>query len=1752
MATPPQEVLRRLQDGESLADIRRADLPVAWVPMLEVCAVARVFDADVFHQVLVPAAAALRPNGRGEGLPSLDDLRRRQLVAARPRSPERFRIAEDDRRHFLRAWQNPAQNLERSRALRRLAQQLASRSDGQDQIFYDILADPAEAVRRFTDTFARAHRLRDFPGMQDLLDLVGDPDYLALAGSDLTAAVLDRTAFLRTQRHWSDDYRRSAQYFPHFPEPELERRVADLLDRKGPRTWQIQGPGGTGKTILMQWLVARRCAEDEIDIPCARLDLDALNPAVLGRYPWLALLLIAEQFDRRWPQPAFGKLMDQHGELVAFTARHVPNRAHALTSGPLLTEEPPPSVREDFVRSFNAAAYGRPALVVVDTLEELLAGAGSEVSRLLELLAGLQHDCPDLRIVLAGRADLRRRSESTAAMKAFPRLETIHLEAFSDERAAAYLTDVRGLERGPLVDRIVRRAKGLPFNLALFADLAATSPDLGLDAVTSEQNPILVYLRERILQRIDDKPVQTLLRFGAVPRRLSLQDATTVMRPVLAAALGLGPQDLSDAMLTDAWHRLRAYIGIEPWVTFAPGDIDRIIFHPNVRGPMRELVWTEPGYRQLHQDFAAYYEQQAIQDQGRRPEHLRESLYHRFQLGDQNAQRMWHEAVRRYQLAADLDALALIAGDVRGDDYLEENPDEPDDRNHGRGGALDPDDPVNRIPRRLPPGPTDLVGEPIVTLEVVAESWLYEAFAAVRRARRGEIERWSDARLALGRFDALDQKIAMARHQRGTRWLAQRRASKRGLAEVVRAALLSHDGQPADGAQRARRALRSTHDPLDRVELLDTLGACETAAAEWTRAEAAYSRALDACEKLLPEHHAAEPVAPAEFLPTSDWRPRAAEIRLALSSVYEAMGRFDTAVTCCEQAHEQAKAGGPRRRIMVELSLARLRLRRWEPSLAATIARSAEQDGASSNAQKAQAAQLRARAEYLLGHASDALASLDRADRHASGISEDSERCRNLAESRQLRGVVQGELLRLGDAADSFEQASALWNQLGFSAGHPEWRMLYATFLLRDVGDARQATQLLSGVTSPDRPNDPTSEIEVRTWLLAGQAEADAGNSQVALVTRADRFSAESKTAPYLAALAAARTVAITQTTAVILVSRLGEILPRLQPASAWGVALNELAACSSPPTTSGPEWRQLLRTLQAQSGLDDSRLEAGDANQDQALRSALLAQVRWLAGERRDVAGALDHALTVLAGAGDATLARWRWLRARALVGTAAPGQPPSAPILRHPHTEPLLHESLGSPLLRASAMGLVADAARAQQEPGYARLLLLKAVELQNRERLPSRWAAENLDRLARDDGPRPGTVAGQARGLYARLGRPAHTPQVRVLADREGEQPLHLTSPPGGHLSGVDILDREQLHRLLSDQPEEAVRAALRARLKGWGPRRGDAGRFARLESDDPMVHMVPWELAATDRFPALYRSLPGCGALLDVRWLQTVLNAATDVGQRASTGGPVARLVVDGVAGAHTQEALARLIPGYQPGDTLVSTAARAELDRLDRARGRHRPADVVVIRPPAEVELATARGHWTSGYDITAGYQQGGLRVHTPDALEVRRAGPPIRDAAILHLNARLRIAGDLPYLDLAGDGRRVRLQTQSPGSELRARDVVALLRSFPSGEEPILVLDPPFPGSETEIPWQLLLRNLFAAQVFQEAATPAIIASGLGRRTGITLVRELSRGLTSQESLLTIIDRVRRAEPDDTVAGRSTALFAAPSAISPP
>jgi hypothetical protein len=685
------------------------------------CAVVRQFGQELYDDVL-----------RGADGPTLEDLvGHGHVVASGEASGERdYRVGQLGDAAYLSFWvaegRAPvvvAPVPDRLRAVAaECAEWLAHRDRSLDRLDALLQSDVEAAERLMAQLFEAADRVHDLAGCHDVLDVLERRDRIPLyAGTSLATRQLRCRARLAARTRWAGDYSASAQYFPR---PALERRLERLLRGGSTRVLQLFARGGMGKTMQLRWFLGRRCAAGPEHIPCAGIDFDREDPGRATRHPWLVALRIAEQLEPQLVGDQFRALLESHGALVSLL--YAAKRG-APSASPLPT--PYDVDGKDVVGRITAVlserAADRPVVVVVDTCEELLR-PGIEPGDLLDLLAGLVRRIPALRLVLAGRYDLAvsdaLRSRGCDVGRLFPDLDSCRVPAFSRADRRRYLVDVRHLPDGELVDVIVARTRRSPFHLATFADLARLDRDITAEELRTTEDPGLLYCIERILKRVEPD-VRWLLRYGVVPRRLSVTFLREVMRPflvegMLEAGTGRGrsgaeglplpvmspPQ--TDADISALWERMQNYAARYSWVwTDDEGDLR---FHPDVLDPLRAVARRAPFYRPLHSAAVRHFERLASTDDERWATWTAEALYHRFQLDGPKASSRWYDALALARARGVDEAVRTIAGEPLRREYLDE------------------DGELRRFRRRTP----------IITWDVVVAAHVHLALAAADRAAR--------------------------------------------------------------------------------------------------------------------------------------------------------------------------------------------------------------------------------------------------------------------------------------------------------------------------------------------------------------------------------------------------------------------------------------------------------------------------------------------------------------------------------------------------------------------------------------------------------------------------------------------------------------------------------------------------------------------------------------------------------------------------------------------------------------------------------------------------------------------------------------------------------------------------------------------------------------------------------------------------------------------------------------------------------
>ncbi|MGW1963476.1 hypothetical protein ACWCPD_24860 [Streptomyces sp. NPDC001935] len=1683
------EITRRLAAGESLETISRSLRPAHWTAVLRACAVARTFDAALFEDVLHPHALAEEPAS-----PGLEELVRAHAVEPVGSEPGRFALSGANRSAYFVEWarESPAETLPDgllALELRIAGVHRASRNHA-EEVRHLLLAQPKNALALFRERFDAADARRDFAACKDLVEALGDPDRLSFTDAVIDRLRLDCAGYVRARDYWAADYSRSAQFLqPAGLVDDAERLLAGER-----RVWQMYAPGGAGKTMQLRWLVARFCVPKERDVLCARIDFDVVNTHAVGRHPWLLLLEIAEQFERRLPGRAFERL-DAYSAYRILLSRHssAPAQETAAHIDTLDAEAVQEEVLQAFAERLNRARPGHPVVLVVDTLEELLLHGHGETERTLRMLGRLVRLCPDLRLVLAGRYNLRQHLPQ--ALRAFRRKEVQHIQVrkFTAAQSHAYLAGLRGITNSALLRVAARKSKGLPFTLALFADLIEQDPTIDAAELKACQEPLVRYLIERVVQRIDDPAVRWLLRYGVIPRRLRRQDVFTVMRPWLAqgmtdrsdaddprhddhhlrgsdAVFPFAAAEPTDEEMDRAWQRLLDYAGTSAWVSRHAGDDDTVIFHPNVLAPMRLLISGHQVFERLHQAFIAHFDELGRTHPEQWVTYMKEATYHRFQAGDPQAGTTWAHAVQKANMdGSRVEQILELCEEVLGDEYLDEG-----------------------LPRLR------LDGGLLISHRAVADAHLAIAAVAARSYLNVPSVNPSDPA-----WNEIERRLAFVRRLRGA---ANRAFGMLDREAYLQALVLYGRGHLDRAAQVVKNALDSgVRDEL-REDLQVLLSRIQARTSD-PQAEVSYRAAIDTART------------------RGGGAESEARISLELAANLQAQGFIGEAVAL--HNHVASSSGS---RIDTERPFTRLQnralLRRagaeiasYAPSAALRTLRDLDMS-ALRPTERVDACLAEARAHLLLWHSIRALEALDRAEEISHSDVRDSTRYQGLAECAVLRAVVEGGLLAVDEAERSFARAAGLWSDLGHPDGHPPTLLAYAQFLARSVGDLHRAANVLGQL----RTVDTSGEFAVPAALLwremarSGYAVADSSLLEVPLRSRKDLLDggvaavlADPSRAPALAAA-----------------------LAGMEPPEARLRALESLAGCSSPEGDPVPGLDR-LRPLFARL-TDGPRTDA-----DQCLRLAELAEFERVSGRHQEAGRLVEQAYRGLADSGDKwdPLPTWAWARAQVRVN-GVPDHRLSRSLCAKADRQPSL-------LLKATAHWMLA---LTEGEVDDKRALLNQASEYVSKVQRPSLWTQYILRSIALVNQDR--STGQAALRMASTLGYPPEDDSAPSVELVRSEHEDVYDVDPSFRITSTPL---PTAHALYADwrNAVSANSSSLQRHARAAPP-----VDTVRIQSDDAWLHAFPWELALRDDTAAVYRTLPQAAEIVDVRAVQAALNAGT-------TDKTDRKLATDGVWGSRTQMAAAGAlgVALVAVGGPLIAFEAMTmalSLVRRTRELTQKRSGlrTVLVLRDDSAEDDAsalspTARliGYHMHGFDVRVIQASAGLPT-----LKV----PP----AVVHVRAPLRLkGGTVPCFDLSATrlSHGERLARAASGSDLTPDLLTDWLAQFEPGTQPMVVLDPPLPGSPADIPLQVVLRNLFAATLFSSGFAPTVLGTGLVAQAGSRQTELLAQAAAGDLSLLQLSSRLRRASDgtpldlagadwgEGILEAACVTLFASPAAL---
>jgi tetratricopeptide (TPR) repeat protein len=1651
MNLDPTKIAERLATGASLSSVVVSVLPEDVRSTLGRCAVARTFDVELYDGLL-----------RGDQGPALSEMVGQSRVEQV--SPGRYQVCDALRDGAWESWwMATSGSAGVPEDLRRFSTTLAEASHEAgaplDELRHLLLADQARARELLVRLFDEADARLDLAACHNVLAVLAEPALLPLLEPETLTLLRDRQLHVQARDMWYLEHHQSARYLSR---RELEERLARLVRGEPGRVLQLYARGGMGKTMQLRWFIARYCVPRRI--PCARLDFDVLDPINAANHPWLLLLECARQLNRQMERAPFTELLREHGAYLTVLGRQHTEAARSGSNAlgaAAVARADQDDVLFRFASTLRERGTAEPVVIVLDTLEELVVRPATDPTPVLAALASAVALVPCLRLVLSGRYDLTERIPGIAEV--LPDVTSHAVGPFDDEQACRYLTEIRRIERTDLLYPVVRRAGGVPFTLAAFADLVRQDPDLTVAEVDQCDDPALLYCIERVVERIDDDRLQWLLRYGVVPRRLSFDFLVHVMRPFLAQGMAgtdddrperdvrprrsevfrTGQADFPDSRpdLRALWDGFTEYASDYSWISMFGSEPDTVVFHDEVVRPLRQLLSAQPVFTALHAEAARFYAERAETRPERWLADTKDALYHRLQAGDATARDFWRAALRRARDENRPDCAGELCRELLGRDYFDED-----------GVPL--------------PSPT---GRPMVDHHLLAEAHLQLARVLAEGARAehwpGDHPQWSDAALSL----AYAQRLAED-HEVGLDPV---------LSVVVEATVLLARDHLDEAAELLRGHIFDPDviTPEDRDALL--VHAEVTRELEETQlAIGLYTFAYTCSEQLAD-------------------RATMVRVALALSSVHLDDGANEDAAVWASLAG--AVAGTDEDRDGAVLAEALAWLDAGRP--AAAIDRLASTDGP--------------HADYLRAHALLLL--------RAPGLALDA--CEValgqplllppelLPHVLALSAECHAALLDLEHAVKVWMRAIDLCRTVRDLDALAMCAATAARLLAYGTGDLREATQMLAQADRLELTAGGDAWLSVRltrATLLDFQGRHDAADQVMdEVLADADQ---RPRSALRLARIAVAG-LCLPGRAARYLPMLLAS-LPEISSPTRRLILLRKLSCC---PRLDGVDPVDRARLVELGRA---ARATDGVAPEDDAVLAFVEAELRRLAGDGQIAAHTLAEGCRRLSGRDPVVW--WDWLQAMDRIGPATGGEPPQARTaaddLRMTYPE--------RRTLHGAYLTLLARRRMACDPPEIVRSWLDAAEEsLRPDSRPPHRMVAylysarAELAKATGDTGAEH-RFGGMALAIITELGHPTDTAtmlqyelapdtplvpasdETTMTMELSGESIRLTMVSPEGHetvfgkvvAARMFTTERRDLVAALVDNPTDWASAVPETREFVEAMTYVGDSRPLRLVLADSVLHGFPWELVrwrhrivGADR---CYRAPTRAESRqAEVRLLQQLLAKA------GSDCGPV-----DGLFGPLTQAGVREFQRRFGlPASGVPRGVTWKHLNR--RVAIGDRQASVLVVQPSLLRVLGGQRA--TPDLDIRKYYR----RHSSVAVLENPRQEDLDRIADdgslrpdIVHVRAMVEVVQGTPYLDFAGmlDYTATGHFENSP----ERLHVTALARFVQKvsrdGMMPLVVLDILTPSSRHEAMRQLLLRNEFAHQLLALGTVRSIVASGVG------------------------------------------------------
>ncbi|MEJ8811902.1 peptidoglycan-binding domain-containing protein [Variovorax ureilyticus] len=1779
----PPEVQALIEAAMAGRDLATVLLGSGDLRVLRRCAFVRRFNAELFAQILRPAArvdAQAWPFERVIALPG---------IRPSPGRPGWYSLDTRRREMLQRRWMSPRRIVFFQRLNRRIAAWFKGRgSDGELEVLYHRLACNSAA--------AEAAWRRDYAAARDRFDLARCTSMLSLPAEvarfvspALSTFMTQEQGLLQARRAFADDYFRTGRY--------LERRkVFDdfetLLRDDRHSIMVLHAPGGSGKTMFLRWLAARYCLPR--GIPISRIDFDFFDQPEQELAPVFFLAKLAERLNAQIAGGPFHEMLRAVAELRGLVSSRLAEGHSGSSSESARRLEA--EITDRFVHTLIERCAGLPVVLVFDTLEEAAlrhrVNMHAVVTAIEAVRSRLEEETsppatPRLILILSGRYSLEEQFGEVE--KDFgDRINPCEVAPFDDAESRAYLQRrLTGIATPPneaVIAGVVQRAGGSPFKLALYADILLATPGIRVEDLGRGVDVDMLYLIERVMKRIADRRIYLLLRYGVLARRLTRNFVENVLgKPMRLVARGDRRADdpAQDAVshkdwktlwasmepldYDEMWKGLRDFAGASSWVSVDTEIGDSVVIQPVVSHPMRRALLSaeRPVVAQIHRAAIRHARSELRNRTRPAAESLAMLTYHDFQLRGAHATPDWERRLREY--ANDAHALRSLASIVLSEDLRE-----------SEAGSAVAREAVRLVPNRVAAHARFVLAQ--TTFEE-SERW---------SAKESQARLLDEARRQLARYDDL---VGTAEHpvppdvEGRLRYAlaVDEAAATRGLDQMA-----SGLGGRLSGDHRAGLLLALERGYAQRdPELARSFGVAWGKLA-WQRGEA--------------ESYAEAVVASIAY--RIQQGQRAGAMRECLDRMKELSRTNRRWVDA-----DEATAG--RRLVAREQPV----LEAWCGLLHAAIVRrgkALETPGADTDD-----AEELVRTAALHSWAGEAKQAIQLAEQAAQRI---KERLRALRlkphaerkltalrlEGLATRAHASRRLMEFGAALDLHQEAMELYAQRSDHQSEVLARLQKARVYLLDIGHLGQAAEHL--IDSDDALADEVARVRIEHTLLRAVLHDRRGDPATALqlLHRAEALRPELRhnAINWRVELAVAALALHVPDDRVPFLDALHEALKTLDCSGARLTLLRGLRYCA-PVAGVSKATAKALDVLTRVKPLDlpgYMRLHPGDRLRFTLLRAELL-RIVGLGDKAADELRALR-----LRQAEEAPAELWH--RDLALAcdrlgidpGEALPQRWLIAFVAKfRPHRTlcaavqvDQARRDIAAGLTRR-ALQLLRSAQRALDRPDVPRSELdIRALTLQ------ARLARSGADAWGEAS---PVELLDRARRIRTELGLPE--------GDEDAAQ-AEVSTAPSSRVPLLDGGDERLTFGLRFERPDSVtlfdftpsriarnlidytVRSPINGLLAEFASGRFGEGaaheatalgveagmRFGRLMAESvlppslrdvpvldlvlecvqPGMQALPWELMVhvpngqlplsmdprvRDFWRAPYRATPRDR----VAWAQRALSRLMG-----------AKVVPDGLHGPATAAALGR----FQAAEGLPADGRldRATLVRLQARMAQQqapqglRATHVLLITPHADVQVAAQRGLSASGTDLAQLYLQHGLKcdvLEVPDPSRLREmlgAHP-----SVIHIAAPISQSRSSRELGLQFAAGYEDLGSQGFGASPLARFIA---ERPPEAGMPLVIVDTPRPYSRDETFRQLLLRNAFAAQLFAYGPLPTVIATGLGmpgeqRVLSERLTRGIAEGLVPGK-LVRQLRSVADADGGDPwlpVASAGIALFAVDPAFDP-